>query len=125
MNVFLQEWEEEFGRSRDVRSNIHSLLIEWGRQKKGGSGYSGDGTYMHGATYSGLTITKGTVWVKIRSGELICESSLIHELAHASIWAIKGTDGDPDHLGNKYHGWTSSTLMVIQNTNEKLCRLGI
>ncbi len=124
MHVFLKEWEDAFGTSRLVRDNLNTILVEYSRQEKGGGGYSVDGSYIRRATYSGLTITKGTVWVKIKD-ERLCDSSLVHELAHASIWALKGTDGDPDHLGGKYHGWTVKVSMVIQTANEKLCRLGI
>ncbi len=125
MGIFLHEWEEEFGRSYKVRNNLNTLLVEWSRQDRGGSGYSVDGSYMRSASYSGLTITKGTVWAKIRDDERVCESSLVHELVHASIWALKGTDGDPDHMGKKYYGWSIRHQLVIQRTNEKLCRLGI
>lgn len=125
MSIFLKEWEEEFGRTYRVRDNLNTILISWSRERKSGSGYSTSGDYLHSADYSGLTITKGTVWVKVKDAERICESSLAHELAHASIWALKGTDGDPDHLGREYRGWTTETSLVVQRTNEKLCRLGI
>lgn len=125
MATFLKEWEESFGQTQRVRGNLNTILISWSSEKKYGNGYSTSGDYFHSADYSGLTITKGTVWVKVRDAQRICESSLAHELAHASIWSLKGTDGDPDHLGRKYHGWTIETSLVIQRTNEKLCRLGI
>jgi hypothetical protein len=125
MSTFLKEWEESFGKTRRVRDNLNTILISWSKEMKKGNGYGEDGNYIHNANFSGLTITKGTVWVKVRDAERICESSLAHELAHASIWSIKGTDGDPDHLGRKYHGWTIETSLVVQRTNDKLCRLGI
>ena len=125
MQLFLHEWEEEFGRSRTVRTNLNAIMIEWSRQNKGGGGYAVDGSYISSATFSGLTISKGTIWVKIKDNTLVCESSLVHELLHASIWALKKTDGDPDHLGDKYVGWTIRHQLVMQRTNEKLCRLGI
>lgn len=125
MSTFLREWEAEFGPSSRVSDNLNAILISWSSEIKRGSGYSNNGDYVHSANYSGLTITKGTVWVKVRDAERICESSLAHELAHASIWALKGSDGDPDHMGKKYRGWTAKTSLVVQRTNEKLCRLGI
>ena len=67
----------------------------------------------------------GMIWVKVATNELICETSLVHELVHASIWALKGTDGDPDHLGSQHYGWTIEHQVLIQEVNEDLCRLGI
>ena len=125
MTWFLHEWEKEFGISFKVRANLNSLLVEYGRGEKEGGGFDVSGAYIPMASYKGLTITKGTIWVKVKSNDLLCESSLVHELIHASIWAVKGTDGDPDHLGNKYYGWTVRHQMVMQRTNEKLCRLGL
>ena len=104
ISVFLKEWEEIFGMSHRVRDNLNTILISWSSEDKKGNGFDDVGDYIRNANYSGLTITKGTIWVKVRDAELICESSLVHELAHASIWALKETDGDPDHLGKKYRG---------------------
>ena len=125
LHIFLKEWEAEFGISPRVRYNTHSILVEYSRDDKRGGGYDSSGAYLPIASYNGLTLTKGAVWVKIRSSGLLCESSLIHELVHASIWTLKVTDGDPDHLGTEYHGWTHRHNLLIQRTNEKLCRLGI
>ena len=124
--LFQLEWINRFGNSERVGENLNSILIEFSDETRGGSGYSIDGTLVSSATFSGLTQTVGMIWVKTSSPpELLCETSLVHELVHASIWALKGTDGDPDHLGQKHFGWTSSHQLLIQEVNEDLCRLGI
>jgi len=123
--LFQLEWAERFGVSDSVNNNLDSILIEFSSDDRGGSGYSVDGTLIHNASFSGLTRTKGMIWVKVSTYELLCETSLIHELVHASIWALKGTDGDPDHLGLKHYGWTIEHQLLIQEVNEDLCRLGI
>lgn len=126
MSIFMNMWEARFGRSSLVRSNINTILIEWNTDKKGGAAYSADGQYISSASFSGLTLTKGTIWVKVKNQPgRICETSMVHELVHASIWALKNTDGDADHLGHKYHGWTTRHSMLIQDVNQLLCRLGI
>ena len=126
MTIFLSEWEKEFGPSEEVRKNLNEIMIEWSGDEKGGTGFSEDGHPVENATFSGLTLIKTMIWVKEDSNSpLICETSLAHELTHASIWALKGTDGDPDHLGTKYYGWSIRHSLVIQRTNQRLCRLGI
>ena len=126
ISLFHLAWIEKFGNSSSVRDNLHTILIEFNDQEKGGSGYSVDGVLISTASFSGLTRSKGMIWVKVEyPPELICETSLVHELVHASIWAIKGTDGDPDHLGGKHFGWTPAHQLLIQEVNKDLCRLGI
>jgi len=126
MTIFLNTWEERFGISESVRDNINTILVQWNTDEKTGAAYSVDGNYISRANFSGLTLTQGTIWVKVAPNpERICETSFVHELVHASIWALKGTDGDADHLGHKYHGWTIRHSMLIQDVNQLLCRLGI
>ena len=125
MHLFLDAWEEKFGVSMAVRTNLHSIFVEYSRDEKKGGGFDASGNYLPSASYGDLTIAKGVVWVKMRPGERLCESSFVHELVHASIWSIKGTDGDPDHLGKKHFGWTTDHFLLIQEVNESLCRLGI
>ena len=73
---------------------------------------------------AGLTRTPSWIWVHTEYGERICQTSFVHELVHVSLWAVHGT-GDPDHLGNKYQGWTIDHTAFIQEMNETLCVLGL
>jgi hypothetical protein len=126
MKIFYMHWLEMFGDSSQVvKVNLHRMMIFWGNQFKVTSGYTIDGSYRKNLRAQGLTQTKGMIWVKKSPETKICESSLTHELVHASIWALKIIDGDPDHLGKKYRGWTIDHSALVQNVKTELCRLGI
>ena len=125
--VFLDEWKKEHSNYsyEKVDARLNQLLIEFNNKLKVVNAYTSDGTYVENATANGLALTEGFIWVKIRPNELLCESSLAHELIHVGIWANKKTDGDPDHLGEKYAGWDHTKELVLQRTNKRLCELGI
>ena len=127
MKIFYLHWVETFGDpGKRVWKNLDSILIMWGPESKEvHSGYDLSGNFLTGVRAKGIAHSKGTIWVKKDTFDLMCESSLIHELAHASIWAIKLTDGDPDHLGNRYKGWTVDHSALVQNVREELCLLDI
>jgi len=129
MAIFMQEWRKEFPLhildNKKVEESLQALLIEFSNVNKTANAYTGDGTYGRNMSISGLTLSPGWAWVKTEPGERVCTTSLAHELVHIAIWALKGTDGDPDHLGRKHTGWEPDHLMIIQNTNRRLCELGI
>ena len=128
MIFFLEEWSNIFPYSLDkdlVEKAISELLIEFSWEEKRRNAYSADGRRLNQVQVSGLATSPGTIWVKARPGDLICQTSFIHELAHIGIWAIKKTDGDPDHLGPKYFGWTPRHNVLIQRVNKILCEIGI
>lgn len=123
---FYHDWNFHFGDSRGmVWQSLNSLLIEWVDRERLVSGHDITGRLQRGAKASGITLTKGMVWVKPSAYGPICETSFVHELVHVAIWSIKGTDGDPDHLGKKYLGWTVDHSALIQRVNDQLCALGI
>jgi hypothetical protein len=129
MHIFLKKWKEQFphnvvGNER-VEDALNSLSTEFSGVKKTANGYTIDGAYHEGLRVSGLTLAPGWIWVKIRPGGRLCQTSFIHELVHVAIWASKGTDGDPDHLGDKYSGWKMEHNLLIQDTNKILCDWGI
>ena len=126
LRYFENEWNRLFGKSPLVHSNMRNLMITFSNDRRKVNGYSIDGIRMNGADLLGLTITKSTMWVYVPNWiERICDTSLIHELVHASIWAINNTHGDPDHIGLKYLGWDREHSMLIQDVNAELCKLGI
>ena len=126
MSIFYMEWRFAFGDSDGrVWDALNEVMIEWSIEKKRGVAYDISGKYIQEASYGGLALTPSYIWVKPHIGEIICESALIHELVHISIWALKGTDGDPDHMGPKYSGWSVDHSALIQRTNNALCSLGI
>ena len=128
ITIFLEEWSKVYGRSARqsvITNTMNNVLVEFSNAYKTVNGYSVDGTYIENVSVRGLANGPTLAWVKAESGDLLCKTSFVHELMHLAIWAVKGTDGDPDHLGPKYYGWTNDSMIIIQNTNQRLCDLGI
>jgi hypothetical protein len=129
IHMFLKKWKEQFPHNiignKKVVEALNSLSTEFSGAKKTANAYTIDGTYGKGLTVSGLTLAPGWIWVRITPGERLCKTSFIHELVHVAIWALKGSDGDPDHLGGKYPGWKIEHNKLIQDTNNILCDWGI
>ena len=126
MIFFYNDWNLHFGDSRGlIWNSLNSLLVEWVDRERLVSGHDITGRMRRGAMATGITLTKSMVWAKPSEYGPICETSFIHELVHVAIWSIKGTDGDPDHLGDKYLGWTVDHSALIQRVNDQLCALGI
>jgi len=126
MKVFYLYWLETFGdRYNRVSVSMNKLMVLWGEEPRTVSGYRTDGSYGTNLSVQGMAHTKSIVWIKKDRDSRICDTSLVHELVHIAIWAGKGTDGDPDHLGSRYLGWTVNHSALVQKVNEELCRLKI
>tara|TARA_B100000029_G_scaffold480487_1_gene528579 strand:+ start:86 stop:550 length:465 start_codon:yes stop_codon:yes gene_type:complete len=126
ITTFYMEWYLRFGDpGSKVWKSLNKVMIDWNPKSKQGHAYDINGMYIGRASYGGLALSSSYVWVKPGDNEIVCESSLVHELVHIAIWAIKGTDGDPDHMGKKYSGWSVEHSALIQKVNENLCTLGI
>ena len=127
LNLFLETWKETFGDpGRIVENNLRDMIIVWAREKQTSTGYTETGERFEDAEVIGLTSNPGYIWVSLNpSRNNICNSSFVHELVHASIWAIKKTDGDPDHLGPIYDGWTPEHSAFIRALDHKICILGL
>lgn len=128
ITIFLEEWRKIHkpdSSYQKVKRTMNNLLVEFSNVDKFVNGYDVSGTYITNVSVSGLAQGPTMAWVKSKPGDLLCKTSFTHEMMHLAIWALKGTDGDPDHLGKKYIGWSSSSMIIIQNTNTRLCTLGI
>lgn len=127
MLVFYNAWRLKFGDEKGmVWQALSDLMIEWSSKSKNiHAAYSMDGHPVTNVPISGLTVTKSMIWVHVKPGERICETSFAHELVHVIIWNLKKTDGDPDHLGNEYSGWSLDHNVLIQEVNTTLCDLGL
>lgn len=129
IDTFFNKWRDRFGASNYtsdiIRSNLNNLIITANDKRKIVRAYTSDGILGDSFSVSGLALSKGFIWIKVVPGQRVCETSLVHELVHVSIWSIKKTDGDPDHLGGKYHGWTIEHELLIQEVNNSLCIWGI
>tara|TARA_R100000808_G_C2142085_1_gene149879 strand:- start:1282 stop:1899 length:618 start_codon:yes stop_codon:yes gene_type:complete len=126
MLAFYREWHVTFGDvTGKVWKALDTVMIEWSPRDRNITAHNMAGTLQRNAPLSGVVLSPGMIWVRPSVNGPICETSLIHELVHIAIWSLKGTDGDPDHLGSKYWGWTVDHTALIQRVNEQLCELGI
>lgn len=126
--IFLEEWGRVHRSDiqyRAVEETMNNLLIEFSNVDKRLNAWDVSGNYIKNANVVGLAQGPTMAWVKAEPGDLLCQTSFAHELMHLAIWTLKGTDGDPDHLGKKYMGWTADSMMIIQYVNQRLCALGI
>lgn len=124
--AFESEWEKQFGRSAIVSQNLREMVVMFSFEKRMSMGYSITGELFENAILLGSTTSKNTIWVRVSPGaNRVCDTSLVHELVHASIWSINREHGDPDHAGNKFYGWNTRHNILIQNVNEYLCEIGI
>ncbi len=124
--VFESEWAKSFGHSKIVSDNLAEMIVTFSFERRTVDGYDIFGRGIKTGDLLGSTISKNAVWVLVKpTTDRICDTSLAHELVHASIWALNKSHGDPDHLGNKYYGWTQHHNLIIQNVNDHLCELGI
>jgi len=120
LQLFYVYWEEWFGDPADaVFNNLNNIMIEWKPHSLPfKNGYRVDGTLVVEGKAVGLTLDKGHIVVKIESGQNIYDTSLVHELIHASIRAANpGGQGDPDHEGDQYQGWTPEHTLFIKEIN--------
>ena len=118
-------WSHHFGEDPYVFRNLRNLAITFSSAKKMQMGYSADGSFTTNGLISGSTLSKETIWIYTPPSTMrICETSLIHELVHASLWVRNG-HGDPDHTGAKFFGWSYKHYALIDQVNRYLCVLGI
>ena len=127
MNAFEKAWTSRFGSDEKVLRNLRDMLITFGADPRVvGSAYDMDGRLIQSPSLVGQTLTPSIIWIYAGPDvERICDSSFIHELLHASIWAAGYKKGDPDHLGNEWAGWTANHNLLMQEVNHYLCVLGI
>ena len=130
MDAFYIEWCVMFGDYGSlVQDNLDHIFIEWTEHKRQfKSAFSIDGTKVRDGNAIGIAYGKEHIWVHTRQGDKkelkIYNTSLIHELVHASLGAIYGSL-DADHEGDKYRGWTAEHSLLIQRVNETLKMLDI
>ena len=125
MIFFYKEWNHTFGDvSNRVWWALNTLLIEWSQIDKRATAHDMSGKLRYEASLAGAALTAGMVWVKPGNNVPVCETAFIHELVHIAIWSQKGTDGDPDHLGDKHTGSVDHAAL-IQRVNDQLCSLSI
>ena len=126
MLVFYTKWDETFGDyNGDIWGALNKLMVAWSPSSKRGDAYDIDGNPVKDVSFGGVALSPSYIWVKVYPDRLICESSFVHELVHIAIWTIKGSNGDPDHAGPKYRGWSVDHSKFIEDVNDELCTLGI
>ena len=126
MIFFYKEWQHTFGdSSNSVWMALNTLLIEWSQLDKRATAHDMSEKLRYEAALAGAALTSGMIWVRPGHNVPVCETAFVHELVHIAIWSQKGTDGDPDHLGDKYTGWSVDHAALIQRVNDQLCSLSI
>tara|TARA_Y100001938_G_C8066580_1_gene420533 strand:- start:322 stop:966 length:645 start_codon:yes stop_codon:yes gene_type:complete len=127
MHVFYVEWVNKF-RDDDgiILRALNELIIEYGTyQRMVARIYGMEGDFRQKPVpVNGLTGNGGKyvfVWIGEGSHPKLHKTSLVHELIHMAIYALNfGEHGDPDHLGDKFKGWTHMHTKFIKDTNEIL-----
>jgi hypothetical protein len=126
-HLFLDAWQANYGDlNKIVENNMKDIIVVWSRDKRYATGYRENGEFFEDLEVVGLTSNKSFIWVSLRPTRgNVCNSSLVHELVHASIWALNVDHGDPDHLGPKYGGWDESHSKLIEDLDRKICMLSL
>lgn len=127
--VFYSVWLENFeDPDLAVGMNLDRLCVEFSRKRwKVSRGYYEDGKRLpaSGANVSGQAFNRSYVRVYSTGKDTkLYKTSFAHELVHASLMALNG-QADPDHLGNKYQGWTLKHSRLIERVNADLLFLGL
>jgi len=127
--VFYSVWLDNF-KDPDlaVGMNLDRLCVEFSKKRwKVDRGYYEDGKRLPigGANVLGQTFNRSYIRVYSAGKDTkLYKTSFAHELVHASLMALNG-QADPDHLGNKYKGWTLKHSQLIDRVNAELLFLGL
>lgn len=131
--VFYDTWIQFFGEQEadkvlDVLANLNIYYVpeNWVITPFKIFSESGepDGDGKKDITIRGLAINKHTIKVASNS-QPISKSSLAHELVHVVLWNLYPSSyGDPDHLGDKYPGWTKKHSLLKDTVNLRLALKG-
>ena len=119
LQIFYKHWKQEFGDKDDkVFLALNSIMIEWTDEKSQRAlGYSVDGNINSG-TFRGVAISPSYIRIWKNRYNRIASTALIHELVHIALWNTGSSQGDPDHEGNLYEGWTFKHTEFINNLNK-------
>ena len=128
--VFYYTWVEYFGDNDYAISQLlDEVMIQWGKEKKQSKrAYDIHGERVKNRKILGMVQSPTIAWVYQRGRfdtDKLSDTSLIHELVHLAIRAQNGKHGDPDHEGDKYHGWTSAHTQLIKEAKGVLRAYGL
>lgn len=127
--IFYSVWLENFeDPDLAVGMNLDRLCVEFSKKRwTVDRGYYEDGKRLPegGANVLGQTFNRSYVRVYSPGKDTkLYKTSFAHELVHASLMALNG-QADPDHLGNKYQGWTLKHSQLIDRVNAELLFFGL
>ena len=119
--IFYHKWTEYFGdRNYAVRGMLEEVMIQWDVNKKvGEGGYDLEGEPFEDRNIIGRVESNSMTWVWQGYDHRISQSALFHELVHLALRAKHG-NGDPDHEGTKYRGWTPAHSVMIVEAKQML-----
>ena len=126
LDIFYKHWKQEFGdRKNKVRAALNTIFIEWTEEAPTRMlGYTADGNIRTGKP-KGITISSGYVKIWKNQYNRIASTALIHELVHIALWNTGNPQGDPDHEGKLYEGWTPKHTKLVNNLNKILANMDI
>lgn len=119
--IYYNLWQNKFGDpDHKVLDTFNRLAIIWmpSSWKLKASAYNHDGKKVgseDGLEIKGLAHEDYLILISKEDGNL-WHTSLAHELTHIALFAING-DGDADHLGKEFPGWTKDHSNLIKVTN--------
>jgi len=126
MFLFYDAWLSTFGdKDKKVLTALQNLTIIWEEDHwvvEDALIYSENGKQAEttDVLVMGLAQHKNLIIVSARYKELE-RSSLVHELIHVAIWHTnQESEGDADHLGDKFPGWTRKHSALLSLVNVTL-----
>ena len=118
--TFYQAWCNTFGDEKNIAlETITNMVLVWEPDAwllKNVIVFDREGNMTKGEVWvQGLTHSSRLIFVSVQDGRLE-NTSLAHELVHAILFAQYG-NGDPDHEGSKFPGWTKKHSALIDIVN--------
>ena len=126
LDIFYEHWKQKFGdKEGKVLHALNTILIEWTQETpKRMLGYTADGNIKTGKP-KGIAISPGYIKIWKNQYNRIASTAFIHELVHIALWNTGNPQGDPDHEGTMYKGWTLKHTKLVNNLNKILANMNI
>lgn len=121
-HCWLQTFGDKNGTLLDALTNFTVIWVPDNWTIKNVTVFNEDGKKIqvgkNGVILSGITLNKTLIKVAINK-QTISNTSFVHELVHIALWHTNPeSQGDPDHQGTKYPGWTEKHSAFISMVNQ-------
>lgn len=123
-DVFYNVWYNKFGDPNDeLAENLSIMCVIFEPEKwrvKGGFFLDGRPLPPDGYPIIGQALSETLIIVYSKDlKQPLYKTSFAHELVHVALKTRNGS-ADPDHLGDKYEGWTQEHNDLIREVNHVL-----